>query len=116
MVRSDWSHWSVQERCVGELIVEMFAEKDPSGKKEITPANIYDGYNVQLKAMWIPKQTVSVQRQKRVCEIFKILMIRGELLQPNFRTDTYYLAPQGCLYQELQTRVNTGNKSETTAL
>ena len=110
MKQSDWSHWSVQERCVGELIVEMFEDKDPSGKKGFCPANIYEGYYEQLKAMWIPKPSLSTHRQKHVIEIFEILWHRGELIQPAELTDTYFLDENGWLYRELRTRVQERNK------
>ena len=45
----DWDNWSVKERCVGELILEMFEAKDPSGKISFQPKDIYDGYYDRLK-------------------------------------------------------------------
>lgn len=83
--------------------------KDTSGKKTFCPANIYDGYYEQLKAMWIPKQSLSSDRKKHVIEIFEILRYRGELMQPDIQTDTYYLAKEGCLYRELEKRVQESN-------
>ncbi len=110
MNRSDWSHWSVQERCVGELIVQMFEEKDPSGKKGFCPANIYDGYYEQLKALWVPKPSLSTQRRRKVIEIFEIFWCRGELFQPVELTNTYFLDENGWLFQELSTRVQESNR------
>ncbi len=105
----DWDKWSVQERCVGELIVEMFEKKDPSGRMGFQPKDIYEGYYDRLKAMWIPKNSSSASRQAGVCQIFIILRDRLELIQPSGCNTTYHLAEEGCLYQEL--KIRTANRS-----
>ena len=105
----DWDNWSVKERCVGELILEMFVDKDPSGKMGFAPKDIYEGYYYCLKEMWIPKSSTSVSRRQGVQQIFTLLKYRGELVQPSGRASAYYLSVDGCLYQELQIRI--ANKS-----
>ena len=72
MKQSDWSHWSVQERCVGEIIVEMFQANDPSGDKAVRPTHIFDGYYEHLKEMWIPKPSLSSDRKRDVDKIFEV--------------------------------------------
>ena len=106
-MNSDWSNWSVQERCVAELIIEMFEDRDPSGRMAIEPKNIYEEYYYRLKAMWVPKYSLSADRQKGVIQIFGVLTDRGELIQPNEHSASYYLTKDGCLYQEL--KIRTGN-------
>ena len=101
----DWDNWSVQERCVGELIIERFEEKDPTGNIGIHPVNIYEHYYYRLKEMWIPRQSSSVSRKKSVYQIFTRFRNRCELIQPNGENTVYYLTENGYLYQELQRRV-----------
>ena len=104
MGTSDWSRWTVQERCVGELIIWMFEEKDPSGTIGFTPANIYDGYYDRLKKIWVPKYSSSTDRQKEVIRIFERLRHLGELICSDEHKDTFYLSKHGYLYQELEMR------------
>ena len=53
---SDWSNWTVQERCVAELIIEIFEKKYPSGTTGFLPENICGDHYDHLKAMWVPKK------------------------------------------------------------
>ncbi len=101
----DWDNWSVKERCVGELILEMFEAKDPSGKISFQPKDIYHGYYDRLKEMWVPKHSSSASRQQGVHRVLNTLLFRRELIQPRGYKKGYYLAVDGCLYQELKIRI-----------
>lgn len=104
----DWSNWTVQERCIAEIIIEMFMDKNPSGTLGFQPDNIYEEYYDRLKAMWVPKPSLSADRQKAVFQILKVFVHRGVLIQQNETASLYYLSKDGCLYKELQRRTGNG--------
>ncbi len=97
--------WTVQERCVAEVIIEMFEKRDPTGSMAFEPKHIYDGCYERLKEKWIPKPSLSASRQRAVVHIFTVLLARGELVQPGGEYTPYYLAEDGGLYYELKVRV-----------
>ena len=98
MILMNMSHLAPIERGVAGLIIKMFMDKDPSGKIGFNPKDIYQVYNHHLEDI-LPNYN---DKNRAVIKKIRSLCKRGELIQPKGNYTEYFLAPNKCLYMELQ--------------
>ena len=93
---SDWPKW---EQDVGEIIVEMYEIRDPSGQMLFKPRDLKD-YHPRLRNMWPENNSISATISRKLND----LVNRGVLVKPTY--SHYGIVEGELLFLHLKLRVS----------
>ncbi len=92
---SDWPKW---EQDVGEIIVDMYENRDSSGQMLFKPRDLKD-YHPRLRSMWPENNNISATINKKLAN----LVTRGVLEKPTY--SQYQIVEGEFLFLRLKLRV-----------